>query len=157
VIDRLLLALLIVATLFTVYRLAKKYSLQRKAQGGLELDHYHFGRPAILYFTTPGCVPCMTIQRPALVRAKEIFGDEIQIIEVDALSQPNLADRWGVLSVPTTFIIDAQGRPRRVNHGTANAEKLTRQLKEISTDGSQSKLEVSERSRTVPEQTMGMD
>jgi len=36
-----------------------------------------------------------------------------------------------VLSVPTTFIIDSQGRPRRVNHGVASAEKLLNQIEEV--------------------------
>jgi hypothetical protein len=59
------------------------------------------------------------------------MGGLIQVIEVDAAAQPELADYWGVLSVPTTFIIDARGRPRRVNHGVASAEKLERQIEEV--------------------------
>jgi hypothetical protein len=39
-----------------------------------------------------------------------------------------VADYWGVLSAPTTFIIDARGQPRAVNHGLASMEKLLRQL-----------------------------
>jgi len=57
--------------------------------------------------------------------------DTIQVIEVDASVQPELANYWGVLSVPTTFIIDSRGRPRRVNHGVASAEKLLNQIEEV--------------------------
>lgn len=130
--DRLLLTLLITIVLFVAFRTLKGYSLQKRTGLGLELEGYRPGRPAILYFTTPGCVPCRTIQRPALNTVEEIFGDDIQIIEVNALSHSRLADRWGVLSVPTTFIIDGQGQPRRVNNGVAKAEKLIHQLVEFS-------------------------
>ncbi|HLE53485.1 MAG TPA: hypothetical protein VI755_15570, partial [Anaerolineales bacterium] len=44
------------------------------------------------------------------------------------------ADYWGVLSVPTTFIIDRRGRPRRVNHGVASAEKLFKQIEDVDRD-----------------------
>lgn len=87
--------------------------------------------PAILYFTTPTCVPCKTIQRPALAKLQERLGDSIQVIEVDAAAQPELANYWGVLSVPTTFIIDRRGRPRRVNHGVSGADKLKKQIEEV--------------------------
>jgi protein-disulfide isomerase-like protein with CxxC motif len=40
-----------------------------------------------------------------------------------------LANEWGVMSVPTTFILDKDGRPRQINHGVARAEKLLAQLK----------------------------
>jgi len=89
------------------------------------------GIPAILYFTTPTCVPCKTVQRPALAHLQERLGDSIQVIEIDAAAQPELANYWGVLSVPTTFIIDGRGRPRRVNHGVSSADKLQRQIEEV--------------------------
>ena len=53
-------------------------------------------------------------------------------LEVDVENQPDLASHWGVLSVPTTFIIDLEGRPRRVNHGVARETKLRQQIEETS-------------------------
>lgn len=130
--ERLLLVLAIAIALVVIYHIARRLSLRRRSRYGLELEQYHVGRPAILYFTTPGCAPCMTIQRPALEQIADLYGKKIQIIEINALVQTQLADRWGVLSVPTTFIIDDQGRPRGVNHGIAKAEKLIHQLIEVS-------------------------
>lgn len=89
------------------------------------------GTPAILYFTTPDCAACKAIQKPALARIQERLGDRLQVIEVNALEQPELASRWGVLSVPTTFVIDPQGKLRYVNHGATRAEKLLQQVEEI--------------------------
>jgi len=90
------------------------------------------GRPAILYFTTPNCAPCRTIQRPAIYQLQELLGDKLKVLEVDASAQPELASQWGVMSVPTTFIIDAQGQPRHVNHGVATIDRLLDQLRSIS-------------------------
>jgi thiol-disulfide isomerase/thioredoxin len=89
------------------------------------------GKPVILYFTTPTCAPCKTIQRPALQRLKDETGEKLQVVEIDASQQPEMANRWGVLSVPTTFIIDAKGNPKHVNHGVAPYEKLQKQLKDL--------------------------
>lgn len=89
------------------------------------------GIPAILYFTTANCVPCKTIQRPALKKLKDQLGDRLQVIEVDAEQHPSLASRWGVLSVPTTYIIGKNGEIRQVNHGATRAEKILDQLGEI--------------------------
>jgi thiol-disulfide isomerase/thioredoxin len=89
------------------------------------------GMPAVVYFTTPDCVPCKTVQRPALRRLQEQAGEKLQVVEIDASQQPELASQWGVMSVPTTFIIDGQGEPRHVNHGVASLEKLQKQLKDL--------------------------
>ena len=53
----------------------------------------------------------------------------MQIIEIDATQEPELARDWGVLSVPTTFLLDAHGVARHVNHGATTAEKLLEQMR----------------------------
>ncbi|HJW89863.1 MAG TPA: thioredoxin family protein [Anaerolineales bacterium] len=131
ILSRALVAGLILAGGAGLYWLGNRVIIARARGRRLGLEAIRPGIPAILYFTTPSCAPCMTVQRPALLRLVESLAEQIQVIEVDASAQPHLADYWGVLSVPTTFIIDSQGRPRRVNHGVAGAEKLSRQLEEV--------------------------
>jgi thioredoxin 1 len=131
ILIRALWAVAIAGGGLAVYWLANRVILARARGKRLGLESIRPGIPAILYFTTPTCAPCKTVQRPALANLKERLGDCLQVIEVDAFARPDLADYWGVLSVPTTFVIDAQGRPRRVNHGVANAEKMLRQIEEV--------------------------
>jgi thiol-disulfide isomerase/thioredoxin len=156
-VDRLLLTLIIGIILIGSYRLFTRYTLQKRVKHGLELDHFLIGRPAILYFTTPGCVPCRTIQRPALDLVRAELEQTIQIIEIDALAQPDLADKWGVLSVPTTFIIDGRGRPRRVNNGTVKAEKLIGQIRELSEGISSANAESDKIDETLQDLSTRMD
>lgn len=127
----LLWAAAIVGAGMALYWLANRAILARARGKRLGLDSILPGIPAILYFTTPGCVPCKTVQRPALQSLQALLGDRLQIVEVDAEARPDLANYWGVLSIPTTFIIDSRGEPRRVNHGVAAAKKLLRQLEEV--------------------------
>lgn len=129
--TRMLWAMAIAGGGLLVYWLANRVVLARARGKRLGLESIQPGIPAILYFTTPACAPCKTVQRPALARLQERLGDGVQVIEVDASTRPDLADYWGVLSVPTTFVIDSQGRPRRVNPGVTSAEKMLRQIEEV--------------------------
>ncbi|HET9588562.1 MAG TPA: thioredoxin family protein [Anaerolineales bacterium] len=88
-------------------------------------------KPVLVYFTTPDCAPCKTIQRPAIDRVLNLLGENLQVIEIDATQRPDLAKVWGVLSVPTTFVLDARGEARYVNNGVARAEKLIQQLQTL--------------------------
>jgi thiol-disulfide isomerase/thioredoxin len=89
-------------------------------------------KPMIVYFTTPDCVPCKTIQRPALSTLLSLTGDGVQVFEIDATQRPDLAKQWGVMSVPTTFLLDARGEARYVNNGVTRVEKLMEQLQSLS-------------------------
>ncbi len=89
-------------------------------------------KPVIVYFTTPNCAPCKTVQRPALNRVSQLMGDSLQVVEIDATERPDLAKQWGVMSVPTTFLLDARGEARYVNNGVTRAEKLMEQLETLS-------------------------
>jgi thioredoxin 1 len=126
--------LLIVGLLVGAFWLVNRVILARVRGRQLGLENLQPGIPAILYFTTPDCVPCKTVQRPALARLQAQMAASVQVIEVDASSHPDLADYWGVLSVPTTFIIDSHGEARRVNHGVASADKLQAQIEAVKGD-----------------------
>ena len=88
-------------------------------------------KPVLVYFTTPDCVPCKTVQRPAIKRVAETLGECLEVIEINAYEQPELAKTWGVMSVPTTFVLDARGEARYVNNGVARAEKLLQQIQTL--------------------------
>lgn len=85
-------------------------------------------KPILVYFTTPDCAPCKTVQRPAINQVSRLLGERLEIVEIDATQRPDLAKVWGVMSVPTTFLLDARGEARFVNNGVARAEKLMEQL-----------------------------
>lgn len=121
----------IVITGVAVYLLINRMILARSPRHSASQAGIQPGKPAILYFTTPDCSPCKTVQRPALQRLRDRLGDELQIIEINAVDQPELARAWHVLSVPTTFVIDAEGQPRHVNHGVAGVDKLHQQIRQL--------------------------
>lgn len=125
---RSLLTVVIVAAALALYWLNNRRMLGNAPTDSLGKAITSAGKPVILYFTTPSCVPCQTVQKPALGQIQAQMGDKLQVVEVDATQQPDLAKRWGVLSVPTTFVIDSRGQARHVNHGVARAEKLLKQL-----------------------------
>jgi thioredoxin 1 len=129
--GRLAVAAFLIGAGVLAFRVVNARLLRRRTgvDTPLGLESLRPGVPAILYFTTPDCAPCRTIQRPALAQVQARLGDGLQVIEVDCTRRPDLSDYWGVLSVPTTFIIDHHGHPRQVNHGVARAEKLFEQIR----------------------------
>jgi thiol-disulfide isomerase/thioredoxin len=132
-IVRLLLVIALFALGFALYFYTTRRQVGRLAAMNPGSDpilrRLEPGIPAIVYFTTPDCIPCRTQQQPALAQLTRTLGSEgVQIIKIDATQDPESADRWGVFSAPTTFIIDRHGKTRAVNHGVANADKLRRQL-----------------------------
>jgi thiol-disulfide isomerase/thioredoxin len=128
ILFRFVLTLGIIAAGLGFYWLNNRRILGHAPTDSLGASITKAGKPIILYFTTPSCVPCKTVQKPAIVKIKEALGEMLQVVEIDATEQPDLAQRWGVLSVPTTFVIDSRGQARYVNHGVARAEKLLKQL-----------------------------
>ena len=129
--TRIVITLALLGGGVALYGLANRFLLSRLQGKHRGLESLRPGVPAILYFTAPGCAPCKTVQRPAIQALMNQLGENLQVIEINATEQPDLADYWGVLSVPTTFIIDARGRPRRVNHGVTRAKELLHQLQAV--------------------------
>jgi thioredoxin-like negative regulator of GroEL len=132
--ERLILAGIIVVVGTGAWILYNRLTVKRLAittPNDPLLTQVRAGVPTIVYFTTPMCQPCRTLQRPALDRLEAELGPNIQVIQVDSCEQPEVADRWGVFSAPTTVVLDRDQRPRQVNRGVASTETLMKQLQTI--------------------------
>ena len=130
-IERLIAAIVLLALGAIGYRMMIRRQIRRTtalAASDPLLSGLKAGIPTILYFTTPMCIPCKTQQTPALKSLQDELGEAVQILRVDATEQPDAAQRWGVFSAPTTFVLDGRGTTLAVNHGVAEAAKLRTQL-----------------------------
>jgi thiol-disulfide isomerase/thioredoxin len=128
VLTRALIALLIISGSFGLVWLQQRWARQRLPGLLPGLGPLRPGAFTLVYFTAPSCVPCKTIQRPAIHQVSQRMGDNLQVLEIDATQRPDLASSWGVLSVPTTFVIDPRGSIRHINHGVTRAEQLLTQI-----------------------------
>lgn len=130
-IERLILAAVLLLAGYASYQLTARRQIKRVA-GQVSFDPLLMnlapGIPAIVYFTTPTCAPCRLQQTPNLVRLQDEMGSQVQIIRVDASENPEAASRWGVFSVPTTFVLDRHGIPHSVHNGVVGTEQLKREL-----------------------------
>jgi thioredoxin family protein len=100
--------------------------------GANGVDAYSIPSPVrILAFSSADCHQCHQLQTPALQRVLEARGTDVSIVEVDAPSSPELTQRYRVLTVPTTVVLDATGRARAVNYGFANTRRLLEQVDEV--------------------------
>ena len=86
------------------------------------------GRPTVVAFSTPSCAACHTAQKPALAALEALRPGAVRILEVDAAARPEVAHRFGVMTVPSTAVLGGDGRLTALNQGFANAEQLAGQL-----------------------------
>jgi len=129
---RLAITLALIAGGFLIWRIVNGLSLRAASAAGSESDAlpegFVPGKPGILSFGSPDCRSCVYAQKPALRKLSGELGGAVQIIEFDVTQRPELAKRYGVLSLPTLFIVDAEGAARRVNHGFVASAELRKQL-----------------------------
>jgi thioredoxin-like negative regulator of GroEL len=131
------LALLVVAARV----LARRRLRQARALPGEEiwqaLGAAPDGRPAVVAFSTPSCAACHTAQKPALAQLERRAEGAVRVFEVDAADRPEVARKFGVLTVPTTAILDPSGRLTALNNGFAPLSRLAEQvgLKQTAEEG----------------------
>lgn len=88
-------------------------------------------RVRILAFGSEDDRQCRILQAPVLRRVVEAKGNVVSVMNVDISSSPELAQRYHVLTVPTTVLLDANGKTYAVNYGFTNAQSLIKQVDEI--------------------------
>jgi thiol-disulfide isomerase/thioredoxin len=78
--------------------------------------------PTILHFSADWCGPCAAVRRVVDQVCDELPG--VAHVEIDMDANPEAARRLSVMSLPTTLIFDADGRPRYRTTGVPKAADL---------------------------------
>ena len=102
----------------------KQWQLNRINQG---TTAFAGGKPVLLYFRSDSCGTCPTQSRYLdKLMAGENGRYTIQSINVD--TEPDKAKQYGVMTLPTTMILDTSGQVKEINYGLTPSHKLEKQL-----------------------------
>ena len=86
-------------------------------------------KPCIVDFYATWCGPCKTIA-PILEELSNKYKGQIYIYEVDVDAQPELANAFGIQSIPTLFFCPMKG-PQQIMQGAMPAEYFEKGIAEI--------------------------
>ena len=131
-IDRLLITFVVLG--ITVLVTSAGFALQKRrvasaASGSSLLSTIAPGTPAILYFWSEACVPCRTVQKPALEQLTAELGENnVQVIAIDATRDVDIAEQWSVMSLPTTIVLDSYQKPIYINNRPTRLDELKKQV-----------------------------
>ena len=117
--------------------LTLRAGLLRQSGGGLteaqpadvsDLGLSHTG-PTIVHFSAVWCGPCAGVRQVVSQVCAEL--PEVAHVEIDMDANPAAARRLSVLSLPTTFIFDSDGRQRYRASGVPKAVDLRSALQPL--------------------------
>lgn len=106
--------------------LNRRSGVLREADSETPLDTSDLGLsqtgPTVVHFSADWCGPCASVRRVVDQVCAEL--PDVSHMEIDIDAQPAAAKRLGVLSLPTTFVFDADGRQRYRSAGVPKATDL---------------------------------
>jgi len=134
--DRTLITIAVVGILYLLFKLIRVRQLraaQRTAAAMTRPD-----RSQILYFSSAVCTQCLGQEKIL----KQIFEDaefmpslkEVTLKKYTIESDAELAQQWGIKTVPTTILLSNGGEVKQINNGLVSTTTLLSQLHELSTN-----------------------
>jgi thiol-disulfide isomerase/thioredoxin len=107
--------------------------LRQTAEDAADVDTSDLGLsgtgPTVVHFSAVWCGPCAGVRRVVNQVCAEL--PEVAHVEIDMDANPAAARRLSVLSLPTTFIFDADGRQRYRAPGVPKAADLRSALEPL--------------------------
>lgn len=113
----------------------RRHGVLRDTEHPADLDTAELGLsetgPTVVHFTAVWCGPCAAVRRVIAQVVADL--PKVKHVEVDMDENPAAARRLSVLSLPTTFIFDAQGRQLYRSAGVPKAVDLKAALEPLLT------------------------
>lgn len=113
---------------FTIQTLSTKEFNEKVYDINADELKYKGDKPAIVDFYADWCGPCRAIA-PTLQELADKYGDEIVIYKVNIDNSPELAQAFGIRSIPAVMYIPLKGEPAM----TLGARDKAKFEKEIAT------------------------
>jgi len=105
----------------------RQFAVANRASKKLD---YASNTPTIVYFWSDGCHVCKNTQKRILEEILGEYGNERLMLTAYNIDEaPDVAKKWGVRTLPTTFLLDSAGTIKCVNNGLVVSEILRKQLK----------------------------
>ena len=128
-IERFIISLLLIL-LSTGLIFAFRYGHMQRASKAASAGSAGEGQPALLYFRSDRCAPCVTQSKYLNVLQEEV-GEGLNIQRIDTDVDREKADKYGIFTLPTTLIINEQGEVKHINYGLAPTSKLAQQVESV--------------------------
>jgi thiol-disulfide isomerase/thioredoxin len=137
--ERLLITLMMMLFFGAVFLLMKRRQITLANRASRQ-SNKKTSKATIVYFGSNGCAACKRAQRPILEKILAEYGNEQLVLTAyDVDESPDLAKKWGVMTLPTTFLLDSTGTIKHVNNGLIVLENLRKQLAPLISPRMQSK------------------
>ena len=125
-----IISLLLFVAVVKGYGMYRQWQIRRRSQRRRLPNKVRTDKPTLLYFWTPECSQCKP-QEQQIERANSTlqqFGKQLDIQKFNAHEEKELAEFLGVMTVPTTVLIDSQGNVSALNPGLTKARKIVDQM-----------------------------
>ncbi len=126
--ERLLITLAILASVWAMLSLSRRLQAKAAKRASQQLGGTS-DKPRIVYFWSEGCHVCKNAQKRILEEVLAEYGvGRLELTTYNVDETPDIAKKWGVRTLPTTFLLDPAGTIRHINNGLAVSEILRKQL-----------------------------
>lgn len=86
-------------------------------------------KPAIIDFYATWCGPCKQVA-PLLEQLSQEYAGQIHVYKVDVDKEPELAQQFGIQSIPTIWFVPMKGDPQ-VTKGAMSKEELKAHIEKV--------------------------